>query len=738
MRQISHPTAARALSGFLSHSQLGKLPMNDTHQQEAADALDTVRALYRAGDLVAVRGLLALSLGRGPDEIEVTHLLGLLQAQWGEVDKAIATFESMFPVAAPTPVLRAVVHNDLGVLYHRQGRLQEALAAFHSALACDVLLESARENLASVQSDLQSKSLPDSLPTGAAVPTLLLTEPTLYKYRLRTLYQEAILACVQHRVPHWWDHPGLEDIFYCHSASLLRRLLVAFILRGAKDIATYRRLSHQLDAIGAEACEDAGQTEDCLSVVENRTPSAIPSAALMNGLLSLHAAETHPDAQARVPAIREAAREIWESASASIDAAADAEHMHQILRMLCHFDLLPEAQDCLSRYAPQGVHAQALSDWMGLRDINADYARGARSTGMANGVPHGVHSGWVVGITVWGHEYLRFFCHYHLPSVFAEGNLPALARRGKLWISIVTDAAGQAYIEQDSAYATLARLGEVHFTVVANVPDRTSAGAARTFYMRYGLLDHHHVYLARDLAANLLLLPTDALVSKDGYAALAEQIDEGYDCCSTASIEASRDALRPVLDAWRQEGVIAVDAAEFRQLAVRHKTASFKRLIVDPSTTLSAYPREFFWRVPGGYVCHSIFMHPIVLSARVLTRAFHANHENVDWALLPRLMQGDGRIKILDDSDRLFILQCSERQAHGDEASCFKGRITAELGSYLLSIHEHDFPVHRRLFQQPQFLPVEDEEVALAPRYLSDFTALAAMLDVSMKPYSRD
>ena len=169
-------------------------------------------------------------------------------------------------------------------------------------------------------------------------------------------------------------------------------------------------------------------------------------------------------------------------------------------------------------------------------------------------------------------------------------------------------------------------------------------------------------------------------------------------------------------------------------IAVGNKTAYFKSLVVSPENRINAYPREFFWRVPGGYVCHSIFMHPVMLSARAMSRDFHPNHENVDWALLPRILGRGGTVKVLDGSSGLFILHCSDAGVRADQYAEFTGLIDGRLGEYLIGVHLHDYPIHRRLFKHRQFFAVEDTEVPLAADYLSDSGALLAMFDMATAP----
>jgi tetratricopeptide (TPR) repeat protein len=458
----------------------------------------------------------------------------------------------------------------------------------------------------------------------------------------------------------------------------------------------------------------ASEQGEIRSMVRDAYPVS-PPLAVVNGLLSLHAAETHPLAQARVPHLREAARAIWLSGYQSITPESPMNLVYQVVRMLWHFDLLPEAHECLQRYPMEGGLRKALDDWQGRQDPPVPTP--SRHSNAC----------FVIGITVWGQSYLDFFADFHLPALLAKGNLPWLAHHGRVVFSIVTDSAGREFLEQAPSMQSLAQLAELRFVVTAQVPQRTTAAERQTFYMRYGLLDHHHVALARKLSANLVMLPPDVVISRAGLQALWQEIANGFDCCTVACIEANRDAVLPELAALRNGTQLAVEANVLAQIAVRHKTDYFRSLVVNPHRRLNAHPREFFWRVPDGYVCKSLFMHPIMLSARVLSRPFHPDYHNVDWALLPRLLQGESRVKVLGDSSGLFILHCSDHQVRANEASEFNGELTPKLGEYLLSVHQHDFPIHRELFTRSTFFCVDDADEPVNEDYLTDVAVLESM-----------
>lgn len=441
--------------------------------------------------------------------------------------------------------------------------------------------------------------------------------------------------------------------------------------------------------------------------------------ALMNGLVSLVRSETHAGAEGHLPEIRSAAKRIWESGRASVTPGSSTDLVQVIARWLVHFDLLEEAGECMARNCNEGKLSLILKEFRGTF---VSHARWGRAMGrQAEGRPI-----YLLGTTLWGEPYINFFLEFHVPSLLAPGNLPGLARTGRIVMSVVTDQDGRELIMRAPVFQVLSQLAEVRFTVVRHLPDRLTEENKRDFYRHYGLLDHHHVVMARESAAHLILLPPDTVVSGSGLQSLGKEIAQGYDCCSIACIEVNLLSVLPDLEVLRDGFVLDAGVKALGAIAVRHKSAYFKSLFMDAETRLNAYPREFFWRIPGGYRCHSLFMHPIMLSKRVMSRPFHPNYENVDWALIPRVLQADGRMRVMEDASTLFILHCSHPDVRADELSIFHGRASSSLITYLLGINQHAFPVHRSLLCRAQFLPLEDPDLPISTTYIEDARILQA------------
>lgn len=572
-------------------------------------------------------------------------------------------------------------------------------------------------------------------------------ETRLRQQQIRSVFQQIILLCVRHRIDHWWN---------CHNIDSLpgmRHVLRELILRRAGDYCGFIRLSDELNLLTGETSiddysllqmakhhidpdEPHAMMPSDIAEVQAETgeaesaagaPPYISAIALQDGLLALHAAEFHPKAEGYVADLRLEAQRIWESDAASVTPHSDPEHIHNIVRMLCHFDLLSAARECQVRHDPCHDLIPAFDEFIRHKGNTIDWATAPCAAG-----DDGVR--YMIGMTIWGRRYIDFFCNFHLASLLADGNLPALARRGKVIVSIVTDTEGQTLIEGTPILPQLRMLADIRFSITSLVPRRDTEETARTFYRRYGLLEHLHVEFARRIGAHLMMMPVDTVISRLGLSVLAEAIAEGADCVTASCIEADRDSAMAELAPLRADGRIAIAAAHLTSIAVRHKTAYFKSLIVAAGNRLNAHPREFFWRVPGGYVCHALFVHPVMLSARALARDFHPNHENVDWALLPRLLTRESRITIIEDNSRLFILHCSDSGVRAGEYSDIVDGIDGRAGEYLIGVHLHDFPLHRRLLKQRQFFSVDDPAQPISPRYLAESSALSAMFDMVTPP----
>jgi len=333
----------------------------------------------------------------------------------------------------------------------------------------------------------------------------------------------------------------------------------------------------------------------------------------------------------------------------------------------------------------------------------------------------------VIGSIAWGEAFVDKFMDYHVPSLLADGNIPALARRKKVIHSIVTTERDRLKIIAHPAFKRLTQLTEVVFTCF---PEDLLDRRARddfNFYYFYGFLDHQSVLLAAALRAELFLLPVDIVISRDSLANLGRLLDKGADCCSTAGIECEPADLRSWLDgrARGKTGELDLPADELLTAAIAMPDAYCRSLVMTTDNrAFCRHARELIWALPDGLAIHSVFMHPVAISARLMSRPFHPHYENVDYALLPRLLQHDGRLTVLQKAEMVI----AQFGAPAGREDFLDGGFSLEA---FVAAHEADYAAHRRCFATRQFFPSGkvpyptsadcDEEVALVQAALKRY-----------------
>jgi hypothetical protein len=146
-------------------------------------------------------------------------------------------------------------------------------------------------------------------------------------------------------------------------------------------------------------------------------------------------------------------------------------------------------------------------------------------------------------------------------------------------------------------------------------------------------------------------------------------------------------------------------------------------MIMSPENAeFCAHPRELVWPFADGLAIHSVYMHPLAVSARLLSRPFYLHHENVDYALLPRLLQGDGRLKVMQDASRTTLAHFG---APATRSEFLSGGFSIKS---FIEAHRYDFAVHRRFFDSRQFFPCRNVPYAPSTDYAADVELIKSAL----------
>lgn len=310
---------------------------------------------------------------------------------------------------------------------------------------------------------------------------------------------------------------------------------------------------------------------------------------------------------------------------------------------------------------------------------------------------------FTLGCIVWGEEYVRNFLRYSVRSMMSENNLPALRSQGRLVFSIVTDAAGEAQIRRDPAFAQLTSLGDVVFITMPEVITTTlrSGHLVRNFYILYGMLDHCSIYFAQGAFSHLYMIPVDAIVADGSLTNMASYRLEGFECCGGGNIVANTETFLPALEErCGHDGPITLTTEELASLAVQHAHHYFlSQIIAEENRDFGKHPRELFWPAEGGVEIHSVFIHPLFTSASGLAKYSRKHFANIDYGMIPRMFSGAGPIKIIDDPRKAYVNNYTAANRLYETT----GRPFAP--EDFMRSHDWSYPVQKALFPRAQKLP---------------------------------
>lgn len=332
---------------------------------------------------------------------------------------------------------------------------------------------------------------------------------------------------------------------------------------------------------------------------------------------------------------------------------------------------------------------------------------------------------------VWGETYIQAFMQYNVRSMLAKGNMPALQQKGLLIHSIVTTERGKKQIMAHPAFVLLEQCAQVEFFCFPESLLDMSKGDKnpdKFSYLLYGILDHINLFFARGLRANVFLIPVDSIVANPSFTNMRRYLEEGFDCCGAGNLVAEREAFLPALDAaYGSSPVIEVDTRSLATTALKHPHHYIvSQLIHDNNKDFGRHPRELFWPTDGGILVHSIYTHPLAISARAICKDVPLPFKWVDSLLPPRLFSSPKdfpRYKIIENAEEAYI----NNFAPADRKYETTGRA---FNAYDFALaHTYSYPVHRYMLNIRQFIPCDyaplncrndiDEDMRKAKKALS-------------------
>ena len=271
-----------------------------------------------------------------------------------------------------------------------------------------------------------------------------------------------------------------------------------------------------------------------------------------------------------------------------------------------------------------------------------------------------VHGPLRILLPTWGARHVRQFLDLTLPTWLSPRNLPAVARRVPSEFIFLTSAQDRDVLEAQPELARLREHMPVGFFLIDDLIVPRNHSTVLTFAWQRAI--RHFGEGNPD--AFFMLMVGDILFSDGALLSMVRAVEEGHRAVMMGGLqvvyEEVVDALRSRID--QSGGVLALEPRALVRWALERPHPVLAAAFVDQGISHSIHPSHLFWRIDvDAVVAHyfNIFMfcvRPERWDFEILAP--------LDFCFLPEMCPS-GSIKVIEDSDDGFFVECARRGHEG-------------------------------------------------------------------------
>lgn len=255
---------------------------------------------------------------------------------------------------------------------------------------------------------------------------------------------------------------------------------------------------------------------------------------------------------------------------------------------------------------------------------------------------------------VWGETYVRTMLDYNLPSLLAEGNLPAVAAAHDIEHVIYTTRADAAVIAAHPAHGRLARVVPTRFE---DIDDGGSTGYGAVI-RRMNTIHNRILRDCRTHGAIWLFDQPDHVWADGALLHLARRSEAGARCCVFPAIRTVAERVMPALEPFRRaaEGCIAVSPPALVRIALEHMHVHDMARVWGPDTA-TIWPHHISWRVgPQALLRRAFFHQPFTVAPG---QDSVEAERSVDMHYIDRAFPDPDTLDFITDTNEFFVLEVS-------------------------------------------------------------------------------
>tara|TARA_R110002050_G_scaffold31905_1_gene81543 strand:- start:2843 stop:4597 length:1755 start_codon:yes stop_codon:yes gene_type:complete len=265
----------------------------------------------------------------------------------------------------------------------------------------------------------------------------------------------------------------------------------------------------------------------------------------------------------------------------------------------------------------------------------------------------------ILSYLAWGERYINFFIDYHLNSVFFGRNIEGIKKKYDVEFLIITDT-----FSGDKIRKYLSKQNATYKIIECDLKFFPSTSMSN-FYVYYGYIDSLGVEYAKKVNGNLMFLPTDTIVSRNGLGNLIKSHeDTNADIVSAVSyvcIEEKIKKLRPKYFCLDELSLLK----KTRDLLHQYM---YSELVTQRKPSFGRFPRGFY--VPHGDKIdfYPLFLHPNFISKDLLGYVDKIGG-NLDFYFLLGVNKKNIKIEVISPEKALIVNVCEKDRVY-EENSC--------------------------------------------------------------------
>lgn len=261
-------------------------------------------------------------------------------------------------------------------------------------------------------------------------------------------------------------------------------------------------------------------------------------------------------------------------------------------------------------------------------------------------------NGCALLMPVWGSAFVRQFLDFCLPTLLADGNIPALARALPTQFVLLTRSSDVAVIAEHPAWQHLTKCCETDIQTIDDLI--TDGNHHATITLAYTRALRASGQAIRDTV--FLFLVADYLVADGSLSAVLRRIQAGASGVLAGSLQIAAEAAIPLLRErlLMSKCVLSLPPRLLANWAVTHLHPNSAGSVVNTSLLHNADTNRLFWSVDRNtligrfYLLHMIGIRPEVTEFVVGAPC--------DYSFIPELCPSN-RVDVLTDSDEYLAVE---------------------------------------------------------------------------------